>query len=221
MKGYSEWGSMQSFFCRQFRGKTLDDYTWVYGRAHAETYARVVDPFPIPVDYTTYYISIDRPVNYHGDNIDEIYRAAHFKTIMTPVSGNSICQSTGMYDKNNKLIYEGDFIRKTHEDGTKSDYLVYYIRGYCNISSLYTPKFTCGNSVCNWEQFHYDGSIEVIGNRFDNDDLRDEWITKCKEQLAELGLSITNQFEQPERLDMDALKDALDESEDEHYKWRK
>lgn len=214
IKGYSEWNSMQSAFNLQFKGRRRDNHTWVHGFFHPETYIRPDPWLGFPAETTTYYITYHVPVDSHGrvcSEGDTWHIHNHMKSLMVEVDRDSICQSTGMYDKNNTMIYEGDFVKKTEQDGAERIYYVYYVRGKCTIADIYTPTFTCSNNTCNWECLHHDNSIEIIGNRFDNEDLRDALVEECKKQLAELDLTVWNQFSEPESLDYMALKDAIEE----------
>lgn len=103
------------------------------------------------------------------------------------VDQSTICQCTGLKDKNGKLIWENDVVRFKHEkfdfdDGlepwersclpNKKEYTRNYAVEFCNTSTNYGLRFRNGSI---WFMVHRMTVVmhdtEVIGNRFDNPEL--------------------------------------------------
>lgn len=100
---------------------------------------------------------------------------------------DTICQCTGLKDKNGKLIWENDIVRFKHEkfdfnDGlepwertclpNKKEYERNYTVEFCNTSTHYGLRFRNGSI---WFMVHrmtiVMHDVEVIGNIFDNPEL--------------------------------------------------
>ena len=106
------------------------------------------------------------------------------------VDEESVCQYTGLKDKNGKLIWENDVVRFKHEkfdfdDGlepwersclpNKKEYTRNYAVEFCNTSTNYGLRFR-NKSI--WFMVHrmtvVMHDVEVIGNIFDNPELMNE-----------------------------------------------
>lgn len=103
------------------------------------------------------------------------------------VNENTICQCTGLKDKNGNMIWENDIVRFKHEkfdfdDGlepfertclpNKKEYKRNYVVELCNTSTHYGLRFRNGSI---WFMVHKMTAVmhdtEVIGNTFDNKEL--------------------------------------------------
>lgn len=109
------------------------------------------------------------------------------KIVGYEVDRNTICQCTGLKDKNGKLIWENDIVRFKHEkfdfdDGlepfertclpNKKEYKRNYVVEFCNTPTHYGLRFRNGSI---WFMVHKMTVVmhdtEVIGNIFDNKEL--------------------------------------------------
>lgn len=109
------------------------------------------------------------------------------KIVGYEVDRNTICQCTGLKDKNGKLIWEKDIVRFKHEkfdfdDGlepfertclpNKKEYKRNYVVEFCNTPTHYGLRFRNGSI---WFMVHKMTVVmhdtEVIGNIFDNKEL--------------------------------------------------
>lgn len=77
---------------------------------------------------------------------------------------STICQCTGLKDKNGKLIWENDIVRVKYSDGFEEITEVAYSKnGY----SPYLNEYEC-EDCCSYCEVT---EIEIIGNIFDNPEL--------------------------------------------------
>lgn len=80
------------------------------------------------------------------------------------VDPSTICQCTGLRDKNGNLIYEHDIAKAKYSDGFEEITEVAYSKnGY----SPYLNEYECEGCCCRCEVTE----IEIIGNIFDNPEL--------------------------------------------------
>jgi uncharacterized phage protein (TIGR01671 family) len=80
------------------------------------------------------------------------------------IDKNTICQCTGLKDKNGKLIWENDIVRVKYSDGFEEITEVAYSKnGY----SPYLNEYEC-EDCCSYCEVT---EIEIIGNIFDNPEL--------------------------------------------------
>ena len=133
-----------------YRAKRKDSGEWVKGY-----YAVIGEKVVIIEKRGEEFYDVEGEKKSHGNKIVEV------------VDPSTICQCTGLKDKNGKLIWENDIVRVKHTDG-QEEYQE-------NAKVSYTKR---GFSPFSWE-YYCDGcdvrceilDIEVIGNIFDNPEL--------------------------------------------------
>lgn len=87
-------------------------------------------------------------------------------------------QCTGLKDKNDKLIYEGDIVRLKAKNGMNFDYAVKY-KNYCFILEYINGKLK-GTKARNFAKQYaqpkilYEHGYMVIGNIYENKELLEE-----------------------------------------------
>ena len=86
---------------------------------------------------------------------------------MIEVDPSTICQCTGLKDKNGKLIWENDIVR----DEKGNFYKAFWQNNYYQFSwvCVKTDAFLIGTKWDLWSIKSFE--IEVIGNKFDNPEL--------------------------------------------------
>ena len=90
------------------------------------------------------------------------YQTNECKIVGYEVDRNTICQSTGLRDKNCKLICENDIVKGKYYDNGKSHRHIGQVKYTCEAYKVVGVKQYTGYHAC------LDGSYEVIGNIFDN-----------------------------------------------------
>lgn len=138
----------------KYRAKRLDNNEWYYG---SYLYLHNAEKF----DWNGTKHSTNEDVHYIIDENDVNYA----------VNSDTLCQCTGVKDKNKKLIYENDIVRfkdditikgsKTHISLVKHNEQFNAFMYHAECMGLYTV-----NNAQN-ERFR----VEVIGNVFDNPEL--------------------------------------------------
>lgn len=134
----------------KFRGKRIDNGEWIYGSLVVETYP----------DFCNYFIRTK----------DEEDWTSRYKDV--PVDKNTLGQFTGLYDKNNKEIYEGDIIIGDIPELVSSQNLIgiveyegsAFIIEFPNRASWQIQKV----GFCSFINY------KVIGNIYDNPELLEE-----------------------------------------------
>ena len=105
--------------------------------------------------------------------------------LLIPVETKTVGQYTGLKDKNGKLIFEGDLLRFTIDDGEQSIYRVFYNDIY---AGWRIGEVNCGciDEMSYWE--NYRECFEVIGNIHDNPNLlKIEHDSLCETETYKAG----------------------------------
>lgn len=126
-----------------YRAKRIDNGEWVEGYLSY--------PFCMEKGNESYYF-------YAKDSLDFFCRCV--------VDASTICQCTGVKDKNGKLIWENDIV--SYCDCTKEDYVIAWEQ---NKACFEYQEYSC--SMMNFDELS-GCEVEVIGNIFDNLELLDE-----------------------------------------------
>lgn len=132
-----------------FRGKRIDNGEWVEGFYFCMTHpdGRHTHHFIIPLGAD---LSLGTPI----------------EKIQVEVDGETICQCTGLKDKNGNLIWENDIV--SYCDCTKEDYVIAWEQ---NKACFEYQEYSC--SMMNFDELS-GCEVEVIGNIFDNPELLEE-----------------------------------------------
>lgn len=135
-----------------FRGKRIDNGEWVHGYLFDDGFenGRV---FIGGIVIEKYNGTACDDWNVTGINFYEI-------------DPNTICQCTGLKDKNGKLIWENDVV--SYCDCTKEDYVIAWEQ---NKACFEYQEYSC--SMMNFDELS-GCEVEVIGNIFDNPELLEE-----------------------------------------------
>lgn len=151
-----------------FKAQRLDNEEWVTGH-----YVKGLDMY----DKEVHLIFGPNTMFYSSGETDGWYK----------VDPSTICQCTGLKDKNGKLIWENDIVRFKHEKfdfedelepfertclPSKKEYKRNYVVEFCNTPTHYGLRFRNGSI---WFMVHKMTIVmhdtEVIGNIFDNPEL--------------------------------------------------
>ena len=134
-----------------FKAKRIDNGEWVEG-------------YLVETRHNTYHDGY-RIIDKDGINYDELdYYEPSF--ISYVIDKTTICQCTGLKDKNNKLIWENDIVK--HDFG--EDQI-----GVQLAIVKYDSKYACYQIKPIYDWMYCDKSdCEVIGNIFDNPELMHE-----------------------------------------------
>lgn len=125
-----------------FKAKRIDNREWVIG------YYGVIGERSVIIEkYAENYYCPDTCESRHGNQIHE-------------VNSKTICQCTGLKDKNGKLIWENDIVKINND---KVNTLITF-RDFEIICTIPNEKYYK-------HRLEYDTEYEVVGNIFDNPEL--------------------------------------------------
>ena len=134
-----------------FRGKRIDNGEWVIGNC--------ID------DGVTGQVFIHTVGNSVNES-DKVGEEGCLQFVAFEVAPATICQRTGLKDKNGKLIWENDVV--SYCDCTKEDYVIAWEQ---NKACFEYQEYSC--SMMNFDELS-GCEVEVIGNIFDNPELLEE-----------------------------------------------
>ena len=132
-----------------YRGKRIDNGEWVEGY-----YAVIGEKVVIIEKRGEEFYDVEGDKKSHGNKITE-------------VDPSTICQCTGLMDKNGKLIWENGIVRDAHGNFYKA----FWQNNYYQFSWICVKSdvFSIGAKWDLWSFRSFE--IEVIGNIFDNPEL--------------------------------------------------
>lgn len=131
-----------------FRGKRIDNGEWVIGNC--------ID------DGVTGQVFIHTVGNSVNES-DKVGEEGCLQFVAFEVAQATICQCTGLKDKNGNLIWENDVV--SYCDCTKEDYVIAWEQ---NKACFEYQEYSC--SMMNFDELS-GCEVEVIGNIFDNPEL--------------------------------------------------
>lgn len=152
----------------KFRGKRCDNGEWVYGY-----YARLRNEFK---EWHCIMTEKDASENYIKD-------CNGYNMLYTPVNHNTVCQFTGLHDKNGEEVYEGDILLWTRKNVHIEGRPLRDFADRCEIfydddksAFRFKYKLDCGSCIglLDFSDDRADESyIEIIGNIHDNPELQE------------------------------------------------
>lgn len=131
-----------------FRGKRIDNGEWVIGN-------RIDDG----VTGQVFIHAVGNSVN----ESDKVGEEGCLQFVAFEVAPSTICQCTGLKDKNGKLVWENDIVE--YRDCTTERYVV----AYENDKACFEYQ-QYGCSIMNFDEMS-SVEVEVVGNVFDNPEL--------------------------------------------------
>lgn len=136
----------------KFRGKRIDNGEWIYGSLVVETYP----------DFCNYFIRTKGEEDW----------TSRYKDV--PVDKNTLGQFTGLYDKNNKEIYEGDILKDEYGRIMKVVYKENWGKFQFELLKITGEKWTNNfrfADLTDWFDSSLSETPEIIGNIYDNPEL--------------------------------------------------
>lgn len=134
-----------------FRGKRIDNGEWVIGNCINDG-----------VTGQVFIHTVGNSVN----ESDKVGEEGCLQFVAFEVAPATICQCTGLKDKNGNLIWENDIV--SYCDCTKEDYVIAWEQ---NKACFEYQEYSC--SMMNFDELS-GCEVEVIGNIFDNPELLEE-----------------------------------------------
>lgn len=132
-----------------FRGKRIDTGEWVEGSFITGVFFRLGQEIP--------YMFCPNLADY------DCFEDFSEENGIFEVEPSTICQCTGLKDKNGNLIWENDIV--SYCDCTKEDYVISWEQ---NKACFEYRQYSC--SMMNFDELS-SCEVEVIGNVFDNPEL--------------------------------------------------
>ena len=138
-----------------FKAKRKDDGEWVIGN-------RIDDG----VTGQVFIHAVGNSVN----ESDKVGEEGCLQFVAFEVAPSTICQCTGLKDKNGKLIWENDIVRTVY-DGNEHIYQVVWDESELDFKATNGKE----NYESNFEYLPCCDEIEILGNCFDNPELLEEY----------------------------------------------
>lgn len=139
-----------------FRGKRIDNGEWVIGN-------RIDDG----VTGQVFIHTVGNSVN----ESDKVGEEGCLQFVTFEVAPATICQCTGLKDKNGNLIWENDIVKHYNDDAHPESYCTGTVLWDENYAGFYRTSKEYGLSK---PRINSDCIYEVVGNVFDNPELLEE-----------------------------------------------